>query len=150
MAKIIAFPPLAIGLGPDERAPLQELARTLCGTWRCEQRRGGERGTELVLIPEEWGNGEAAAFRITRTPPGFTLFDCRRTEGFGRYQSGASEHLGVYADTTDIARVIADLIGTRAPRPAAPRVRIQTHPVVRTPQPEPAAANTVEQPSASA
>ena len=115
MAKIIAFPTLAVGLGPEDRAPLQDLVRRLGGTWRCEQRKDAQRGMELALIPEEWGNGDASAFRVMRSATGFVLFDCRRTQGFGRAHGGMPEHLGTYADTKDIALVIADLVGTRSP-----------------------------------
>jgi hypothetical protein len=113
MAKIIVFPTRAAGLAPHDRAPLRELARCLCGTWRCEERVNEHRGVELVLIPEEWGDGEAPAFCVLRGDNGFILHDWRRTHRFGHSSGGGPEHLGTYADTCDIALVIADLIGTR-------------------------------------
>ncbi len=121
MAKILAFPTRAAGLGPQDRAPLQDLARRLCGVWRCEERVNTHRGVELALIPEEWGNGDAAAFCVLRSATGFVLLDCRRTHRFGRLQGLGPEHLGTSADTRDIALVIADLVGTRTP--ALPMVR---------------------------
>jgi hypothetical protein len=123
MAKIIAFPTRAVGLGPQDRAPLQDLARRLCGAWRCEEWVNAHRGVELVMIPEEWGNGDAPAFRVLRTATGFVLFDCRRTQGFGRLHTLSPEHLGSYADTRDIALVIADLVGTRTPALPVARTR---------------------------
>jgi hypothetical protein len=111
MAKIIGFPTRAAGLGPHDRAPLRELAQRLSGTWRCETRVNRHGGVELALIPEEWGDGVAAAFSVLRGDAGFVLYDWRRSQQFG----GATgpEHLGTYADTRDIALVIADLVGTR-------------------------------------
>lgn len=132
MANIIAFPTLAVGLGPEDRAPLQDLARHLGGTWRCEQRKDAQRGMELALIPEEWGNGDAPAFRILRSATGFVLFDCRRTCKFGKAQGGIPEHLGTYADTKDIALVIADLVGTRSPMLPIVRTRPPAQPLPRS------------------
>jgi hypothetical protein len=113
MAEILAFPTRAAGLSPHDRAPLRDLARRLCGTWRCEERVNEHRGVELVLIPEEWGDGDAPAFGILRGDNGFILHDWRRTYRFGCISGSGPEHLGTYADTLDIALVIADLIGTR-------------------------------------
>lgn len=121
MAKIIAFPTRATGLGPQDRAPLLDLSHRLCGAWRCEERVNTHGGVELALIPEEWGNGNAPAFVVLRGASGFILLDCRRTYRFGRVQGIAPEHLGTYAETRDIALVIADLVGTRMPVIPAPR-----------------------------
>jgi hypothetical protein len=123
MAKIIAFPTSSAGLGPQDRAPLQALASRLWGVWRCEERVNVYRGVELALIPEEWGNGDAPAFRVMRGATGFILLDCRRTQRFGRAQANAPDHLGTYADTRDIALVISDLIGTRKPKLPTSRSR---------------------------
>ena len=64
------------------------------------------------MIPEEWGTGEAPAFKIFRSGAGFGLLDFRKT-GFGTKAGNEPTHLGTYADTKDIALVIADLVGTR-------------------------------------
>jgi hypothetical protein len=87
---------------------------------------------ELALIPEEWGNGNTPAFRILRSATGFVLFDCRRTQTFGKASGGIAEHLGTYADTKDIALVIADLVGTRSPVLPIPRERPPAPPVTRS------------------
>jgi hypothetical protein len=129
MGKIIAFPALSLGLGPQDRAPLQDIARRLFGTWRCEPRLSGERCVEAVMIPEEWGCGDAPAFLIRRSRTGFILLDCRRTHGFGQSGAVPPDHLGTFADTRDIALVIADLVGVRSPaRPVMPARRVPSLP----------------------
>lgn len=110
MAEIIAFPRRARGLGGHVTASLQDLALRLRGSWRCEQRRIAPHRMEVVLIPTVVGRAAAAGFRVLCDGAGFVLLD------------GRDGHLGRYADLRDVALVIADLVGTRAPA-VSPRRR---------------------------
>jgi hypothetical protein len=108
-----APPQPATGLTAQDAAALAALVATLAGAWDCEFLDKENDEMAAYLVARDWGDGNAAAFAVTRQAEGLVLTDRRMTADFGNHGARAAPRPATCRDMAELTQRLAASVGLR-------------------------------------